>query len=48
MQSLLLGAAAGIVAQTACYPLDTIRRRMQMKGRCRPRLRAPPLRAAAR
>jgi len=31
--SLLLGAAAGLIAQSACYPLDTIRRRMQMKGR---------------
>uniref|UniRef100_A0A6T8GPB6 Mitochondrial carrier protein n=1 Tax=Hemiselmis andersenii TaxID=464988 RepID=A0A6T8GPB6_HEMAN len=31
--SLCMGGSAGIIAQTACYPLDTVRRRMQMKGK---------------
>lgn len=30
--NLLLGATAGTVAASVCYPLDTVRRRMQMKG----------------
>lgn len=29
---LCLGGGAGIMAQSVCYPLDTIRRRMQLKG----------------
>jgi solute carrier family 25 phosphate transporter 23/24/25/41 len=33
MANLLLGGVAGTVAASTCYPLDTIRRRMQMKGR---------------
>lgn len=32
MANLVLGGAAGTVAATVCYPLDTVRRRMQMKG----------------
>ena len=31
--NLLLGAATGTFAATACFPLDTIRRRMQMAGK---------------
>lgn len=27
-----MGAATGTLAATCCYPLDTIRRRMQMRG----------------
>lgn len=30
--NLGLGAVTGTIAATVCYPLDTIRRRMQMKG----------------
>lgn len=31
--NLFLGGGAGIFAATVCYPLDTVRRRMQMKGK---------------
>lgn len=27
-----MGAASGTLAATACYPLDTVRRRMQLRG----------------
>lgn len=30
--TLALGACAGLVAQSFCHPLDTVRRRMQIKG----------------
>eukprot|EP00882_Tetradesmus_deserticola_P029720 GHRQ01033316.1.p1 GENE.GHRQ01033316.1~~GHRQ01033316.1.p1 ORF type:complete len:158 (+),score=78.19 GHRQ01033316.1:167-640(+) len=30
--NLLMGGAAGTIAASVCYPLDTIRRRMQMRG----------------
>lgn len=32
VQNLLLGGTAGTFAASVCYPLDTVRRRMQMKG----------------
>ncbi|CAI7926622.1 unnamed protein product [Closterium sp. NIES-53] len=31
--NLLMGATAGTIATSVCYPLDTVRRRMQMKGK---------------
>ncbi len=31
--NLVLGGVSGTFAASACYPLDTVRRRMQMKGR---------------
>ncbi|GFR43348.1 hypothetical protein Agub_g4270 [Astrephomene gubernaculifera] len=33
LANLLVGGASGTLAASVCYPLDTIRRRMQMKGR---------------
>lgn len=30
--NFFLGAVAGTISATVCYPLDTVRRRMQMKG----------------
>ncbi len=33
--NLLVGGCSGTIAATICYPLDTIRRRMQMKGQVR-------------
>lgn len=33
VSNLVLGGISGTVAASACYPLDTVRRRMQMKGK---------------
>lgn len=33
MSNLVLGGLSGTFAASACYPLDTVRRRMQMKGK---------------
>ena len=33
MANLVIGGASGTFSATVCYPLDTIRRRMQMKGK---------------
>uniref|UniRef100_A0A7S3QT57 Uncharacterized protein n=1 Tax=Dunaliella tertiolecta TaxID=3047 RepID=A0A7S3QT57_DUNTE len=30
--NFVMGASSGTLAATVCYPLDTVRRRMQMKG----------------
>lgn len=32
LANLVCGGAAGTFAATVCYPLDTVRRRMQMRG----------------
>lgn len=32
VSNLLIGGAAGTCAATVCYPLDTVRRRMQVKS----------------
>ncbi|MEW5313430.1 MAG: hypothetical protein WDW38_004999 [Sanguina aurantia] len=44
VSNLLVGGCSGIVAATLCYPLDTVRRRMQVAGRpsaTQPRLLSP-------
>ena len=33
VSNLVLGGLSGTFAASACYPLDTVRRRMQMKGK---------------
>eukprot|EP00195_Chlamydomonas_chlamydogama_P017277 CAMPEP_0202901560 /NCGR_PEP_ID=MMETSP1392-20130828/14325_1 /ASSEMBLY_ACC=CAM_ASM_000868 /TAXON_ID=225041 /ORGANISM="Chlamydomonas chlamydogama, Strain SAG 11-48b" /LENGTH=304 /DNA_ID=CAMNT_0049588141 /DNA_START=206 /DNA_END=1120 /DNA_ORIENTATION=- len=33
LANFMLGAFSGTLAATVCYPLDTVRRRMQMKGK---------------
>mmetsp|Transcript_4076 Transcript_4076/g.13384 ORF Transcript_4076/g.13384 Transcript_4076/m.13384 type:complete len:363 (-) Transcript_4076:294-1382(-) len=32
IQTMLIGAAAGAVAQTSCHPLDVVRKRLQLQG----------------